>query len=172
MFSDAESSFQLDTANAGSVKEIIWAMSFSLRVFLYTFNWIVDGKKISKQNKWPWNWSGITKIGFPGMGQEVLKNIQTWRTYSWSYLLHLELDDYVQNVFKPAAILITYLLLLLLLFEVFCGCRKQKRFLPLPNIWQPWKAVVLSLCDATALSAGLAGFSVRAGRTQDFSGVK
>lgn len=45
MFSDAESSFQLDAANAGSVREIIWTMFFSFPVFLYTFNWIVDGKK-------------------------------------------------------------------------------------------------------------------------------
>lgn len=48
--------------------------------FLFSYIHLIEllmAKKISKQNKWSWNWSGITKIGFPGMGQEVLKNTQT-----------------------------------------------------------------------------------------------
>lgn len=73
MFSDAESSFQLDAANAGSVREIIWMMFFPFLFSYIHFIELVMAKKISKQNKLAWNWSGITKIGFPAIGQEVLK---------------------------------------------------------------------------------------------------
>lgn len=74
------------------------------------------------------------------MGQEVLKNTQKWRTYSWSYLLNLQPDDYVQNMFKQAAILTTYLLLFLLFGFFFGGggaVESKSGFSPSPTSGSP-----------------------------------
>lgn len=68
MFSDAESSFQLDTANAGSVREIIGVMFFP---FLFSYIHLIKllmakKKKNSKQKS-----EHGTGVELPGLASQA-----------------------------------------------------------------------------------------------------